>query len=213
MAANTIVITTGGSLGHWAIPIIKNCDYLIGADQGALFLVEQGYEPDLAIGDFDSVTELQFAQIAAVSRQTERCDAIDKNYTDTELAFRHALAIKPKQLIMLGALGTRFDHSLANVHLLRLALQAGVDAVIIDEHNSIRAVDRELTLEPAAYPNVSLLPLTLEVTGITLKGFAYPLEDAAITLGQSLGISNRLEAAQGVILVKTGIVLVIQSRD
>ena len=48
-----IIIFTGGSLGDWALQLIEPGDYLIGADGGALFLVVNGYQPDLSLGDFD----------------------------------------------------------------------------------------------------------------------------------------------------------------
>ncbi|WP_169081571.1 thiamine diphosphokinase [Paenibacillus sp. PL91] len=208
-----IVICTGGQLGDWALEHIKADDLLIGADSGARFLIAQGFRPDVAIGDFDSVSEDELLDIRRNSGQTIACDPIDKNYTDTEMAVRLALDMHPRELVMLGALGTRFDHSLANVHLLALAAKQQVRATIIDNHNKISLVTDQVTIEQLGYPNVSLLPLTMRVEGITLTGFQYPLTDAELTIGQSLGISNVLLTHTGKIVIREGALLVIQSRD
>ncbi|WP_053376207.1 thiamine diphosphokinase [Paenibacillus sp. FJAT-27812] len=208
-----IVICTGGQLGAWALEHIKTDDLLIGADSGARFLIKQGLRPDVAIGDFDSVSEDELLEIRKNSGQTIACDPIDKNYTDTEMAVRLALDMHPRELVLLGALGTRFDHSLANVHLLALAVKQNVRATIIDNHNKISLVTDKVTIEQLGYPNVSLLPLTMRVEGITLTGFQYPLTDAELTIGQSLGISNVLLSQTGKIKISDGHLLVIQSRD
>lgn len=208
-----IVICTGGQLGAWALAHIKPDDLLIGADSGARFLIKNGRRPDISIGDFDSVSEEDLLEIREYSGQTIACDPIDKNYTDTEMAIRLALDLQPTEIILLGALGTRFDHSLANVHLLALSSQQQVKMTIIDDHNKISLISDQLNIEQQGYPNVSLLPLSLKVEGITLDGFQYPLTDAELTIGQSLGISNVLVSSTGTISIRKGLLLVIQSRD
>ncbi len=208
-----IVICTGGELGAWATEWIQSSDLLIGADSGARFLVEHGYRPDIAIGDFDSVTAEELVAIHSKSGRVMACDPIDKDYTDTEMAFRLALDMKPREVVLLGALGTRFDHSLANVYLLALAGEQSIPAFIIDGHNKITLIDTSTEVTKADYPSVSLLPLSSIVTGITLTGFQYPLEDATLRIGQSLGISNVLLEEQGTIELSSGRLLVIQSRD
>lgn len=208
-----IVIFAGGALGDWSLGLIRETDTLIGADSGARFLLQNGFAPDVAIGDFDSVSEEEMALIREKSGRTIACDPIDKDYTDTEMAFRLALDMKPSEILLIGALGTRFDHSLANVHLLGLADSFGIPAQIIDAHNRIRLISRTCVLERDDHPQVSLLPLSEQVTGITLSGFQYPLSNATLTIGQSLGISNVLLAESGTIRIKEGRLLVIQSRD
>lgn len=208
-----IVIYTGGRLGPRAAALAQSCDVLIGADRGALFLIEHGFRPHLAIGDFDSVTPEQLETIRRSSIETECCDPIAKDYTDTELAYNRALAMHPGSIVIAGGLGTRFDHTLANVHLLVRALERGIEASVTDEHNDVRLISDSVTLLRADYTAVSLLPLTPVAAGITLEGFRYPLQDATLTIGQSLGISNVLEAERGRVTLKDGLLLVIQSRD
>lgn len=208
------LIISGGRLGAWALEEIRSDDILIGADRGALFLIQHGYHPHLAIGDFDSVTEQEKAMIQQLSGEFLSCDAILKDESDTELAFLHAAQMKPTEIVILGALGTRFDHSLANIHLLHKANSLGIVCCIVDEFNIIHVTDHSLDIVAAeGFTHISLLPLTLEVSGITLTGFQYPLNEATLIMGHSLAISNILTGAIGHVQIRTGLLLVIQSRD
>lgn len=208
-----ILIFTGGRLGPWALEEIKVEDVVYGADRGAHFLVTHKINPDLAIGDFDSVSQEELNYITSQSVQTITCDPIYKDFTDTEMAFEHALLQKPDEIVLIGALGSRFDHSLANVHLLRKAQEREIACTIVDEKNEIILTTEQATIVKKQFNNVSLLPLSMEVTGITLQGFQYPLHDATLRIGQSLGISNVLEGEVGHISISSGLLLIIQSKD
>jgi thiamine pyrophosphokinase len=208
-----IVICTGGDIGPEAMDAIQGADLLIGADRGALYLVENGFTPDLSLGDFDSVSTVELSRIRSASRAVVDCDPVMKDLTDTEMAFNYAVELRPKEIVMLGALGSRFDHSLANVHLLLRALQLGIACCAVNSRNRVWLTDRSLELTAGPYTQVSLLPLSMEVTGITLVGFQYPLHRATLTLGQSLGISNVLSEPTGTVHVESGYLLVIQSMD
>ncbi|UVI27663.1 thiamine diphosphokinase [Paenibacillus spongiae] len=213
MNASRILIFTGGRLGRWALDLIRDDDYLIGADSGALFLVRNGRRPNISLGDFDSVTPQQLAEIREASLEMQDFDPVDKDFTDTELAFQLAVSKQPDEIVLLGALGTRFDHTLANVHLLRTAHGQGIRMAIMDEHNTIRVTASKLSLRRSPFPYISLLPLSDVVRGITLDGFQYPLREATLEIGQSLGISNALVGEQGVVSIREGLLLVIESRD
>ena len=208
-----ILIFTGGNLESWAFELIHQEDLLIGVDRGALFLVQHGYKPDLALGDFDSVSEGEKAEILKQAQTFFDCDPIMKDQTDTEMALMWALDQQPEEILVFGALGTRFDHSLANVHLLRRSLERNIPCRIIDQYNMLQLMDRQLVVQKGAYTHVSLLPLSIEVTGITLDGFKYPLNQATLTIGDSLGISNLLMGPSGEITIDSGLLLIIQSKD
>jgi len=213
MTEKRIVIVTGGTLGEWFQQELREGDMLVGSDRGALFLVEHGYKPHMALGDFDSVKDEEKDRIRAASQAFLDCDPVYKDLTDTEMAFEWALAQQPSHIVLLGALGTRFDHSLANVHLLRKGLEQGVSCKIVDASNEIIVIHEPTRILRGRYTHVSLLPLSLEVTGITLHGFQYPLHRATLQIGQSLGISNVLREESGFIELETGLLLVIQSKD
>jgi thiamine pyrophosphokinase len=208
-----VVIFSGGLLQPTLLNMLDHNDFIIGADRGALFLIEHGVTPHLSVGDFDSVDEEEFAKIKIHSNNVISCDAVNKDLTDTELALEIAIEHQPSEIVMLGVTGTRLDHTLSNIHLLMLGMQAGIPTSICDNNNYITLSDSSSNVQQRGYTYVSLLPLTPEVTGITLSGFQYPLKDATLRIGQSLGVSNRLTSSEGTVHIKSGLLLIIQSMD
>ncbi|MCK9528261.1 MAG: thiamine diphosphokinase [Syntrophales bacterium] len=183
---------------------------IICADGGARYAAEIGIVPACIVGDMDSIdgSLLTFFQEkgSAIVRYSP-----SKNETDTELALSHVLARQPRKVLIFGALGTRMDHSLANIFLLAGAVPPEVDLRIIDESCEMACVTDQMLLRGVAGQTVSLLPLSSVVSGITLRGFEYPLTEGVIEMGKSLGISNRLSGTEGFIGLKTGRLLVIKN--
>lgn len=213
MNGQRIVIFSGGELGDWALNYLLPDDVIVGVDRGALFLIKHQVTPTIALGDFDSVSAEQRALIEQNSRDIWACDPIMKDLTDTEMAFHWALERNPREIILFGVLGSRFDHTLANIHLLLKGLQKQIRCRIIGLHNEVTLIDDQAEVEKDRFTHVSLLPLSMSVTGITLEGFQYPLTDATLQIGDSLGISNVLLGEKGKIKIKSGYLLVIQSMD
>ncbi|GGO07201.1 thiamine diphosphokinase [Saccharibacillus kuerlensis] len=213
MKAKRAVIVSGGLWTDDYLEYIRTGDLLIGADRGALMLIEHGLRPDIAVGDFDSVSAADAERIRANSGRVDSCDPVDKNYTDTELAFELALNEQPSEIVMLGVTGGRMDHTLANVQLLIRALRHQVVCTIRDHNNYIQLTGSQLTVIDRGFTYVSLIPATMEVGGVTLEGFEYPLQNATLRQGQSLAVSNKLAGSTGVVSIESGLLLVIQSRD
>ncbi len=214
MKPQRILIYSGGALGAWALDDTQPGDVFVGADRGALFLVEHGIKPNIAMGDFDSVNDDELALIRLHSETLIACDPVMKDLTDTEMALSWALDQNPEEIILFGALGTRFDHSLANIQLLIKAMHNQIACTIVDTNNRIRLINKSASLPRSNYfSHVSLIPFTSQVTGITLQGFQYPLHEATLTMGQSLGISNRIIDPFGYIQISHGMLLVIESMD
>lgn len=211
-----IVVVGGGPKSY--IPDLKefSCDecFWIGADQGAEVLVEQGLTPDLAIGDFDSVSEKSLTKIEQKSRKVIIYPD-EKDETDLELAINEALQRSPEHILLFGVTGGRIDHSQANIQLLYPLMKKQVKATIIDQQNRVELVPAGVHKMEAdeQYPYISFLPVTLEVKELTLAGFYYPLEKAYLPFGSTLCISNRLIEDTGTFSFKSGILLVIRSTD
>jgi len=120
-------------------------------------------------------------------------------------------------IIMMGVTGTRLDHVLSNIHLLKAARDRGLNCQLLDPHNRICLADghKVFVKTEESYPFVSFIPLTMEVKGITLTGFKYSLKDHDLILGQECGlcVSNRLAAEEAVLDFASGLLLVIESKD
>lgn len=107
------------------------------------------------------------------------------------------------------------DHAIANIHILKDALESEILCQILDEHNRIYLINKEMTLEKEKIYGkyVSLIPLTSTVEGLTLTGFKYPLNNYDLPVGTSLGISNEMIEDRAHIKMEKGILIVIESRD
>lgn len=209
---NNISIVAGGRLFTDFFKAIRTSDYAIGVDRGAYWLISNNIIPDVAIGDFDSVTTSEFQMIKEKANRIDKYSK-KKDFTDMELAVEHAITLRPKELVIYGSIGTRFDHTMGNVFLLERLNKAGIAGVIRDRNNEVRIVSNHITVrKETRYPYISLLPIT-ETIEVTLKGFAYDVSHALIRRGQTLGISNELRQDEGIIEVHEGKALLIQSRD
>lgn len=204
----TIAIIAGGTPPN----ITPEADWHIGVDRGALWLLRRGITPDIAIGDFDSVTKKEKKYIHdRVKKYIEYPP--EKDETDLELAIDEAISLKPKEVRIYGALGRRFDHSLTAINLLLKLESHNIYGEIVDNFSKIQIVRRKLTLnKDAAYPYVSILPFGSDAT-VTLCGFTYNTTRKRFPLGSSLGISNKITGASAIISVHKGLVIMIRSKD
>ena len=106
-----IALFAGGTIDSFQMAF----DLFIGVDRGSLFLIEQGICPDLAVGDFDSVSEKELALICSQSKEVLQAQP-EKDDTDLELAVKAVFARYPQaQVTIFGAFGGRLDHTLANI--------------------------------------------------------------------------------------------------
>jgi len=209
-----VVIVSGGVVGdgEFLRRIIEEAgDPVIICADGALRHVRPlGIVPTYIIGDMDSVDEEELAYCTERGSQV-RTFAADKDETDTELALSEAVALNPEEIWIVGALGGRIDHTLANIGLLVTCAKEGIRAWIIDETCAMTVVDTTYECKGRPGDTISLLPLSSQVAGITLRGFKFPLDGATMEVGKPLGISNRLMGEGGTIAVESGYLLVIHN--
>ena len=162
------------------------------------------------MGDMDSVSEDVLLRMQEKT-QVERLPC-EKDDTDGVHALDVAIARGAETITLLGALGGRLDHALANLMLLVRAHQSGVSARILDETVCIERVDGQAHLCGAKGDTVSLLPLG-EAKGVTLKGFFYPLERRDLDSAYPLGISNVVTEDAASIRVQSGDLLLFHNRN
>lgn len=208
----SIVIVAGGALERSILPSVQKADIVIGVDRGAYWLIANNIMPDVAIGDFDSVNAEEFSLIEKKSRQVFRYNA-EKDETDLELAVNYVVGLKSKNVEIYGALGTRFDHVWAGVHLLLRLESHNICGQLVDKNNFIHIVRHTETVSPlAGYFYISLFPLGVRAV-VSLKGFRYDVDHRPFIRGSTLGVSNEIVSKSAQIIVHAGSVLVIRSRD
>jgi thiamine pyrophosphokinase len=227
-----IWIITGGRVDiDWLRSIWSSClqeneeNRVIAADKGLLYAKEAGIPVDKILGDFDSLPDGILEDYEKQDIEI-RCFPPEKDYTDTHLAVMWAMEEGADKVTLIGGMGSRFDHSFANVGLLSLLLSHGIFGEIIDPNNRIFMIDKEHTgtcvlkkrkkqgkEQNRQEEYISLIPYTEKVTGITLTGFQYPLKNETLTIGISRGISNMLREEEGTIQMEDGILMVICARD
>lgn len=192
---------------------LQDADVVICCDAGMRHAKALEIDPDYIVGDFDSVSadvlEYYKGKNIPIRQFPTR-----KDETDMELGIFLALELGVTDVVLMGGIGDRFDHTLANAHYLLSLLKKGVRARLVDDKNCVEVIDSHLRVEGKVGDLVSTLPLSMEVTGITLKGFSYPLTDATLTLdGDYIAVSNVLAEEKATIDIKTGYLYVIKSRD
>ena len=180
---------------------VRRSDLTIAADRGLEAFADAGLKPDILLGDMDSVREDVLSRMQA-DTEIDRLPCI-KDDTDGVHALDVAIERGAKHITLLGALGGRMDHAMANLMLLVRASRAGVKAQILSESMRIERVDSCVTLHGAKGDTASLLPLGA-AKGVTLEGFFYPLKDKDLDCAYPLGISNVVTEDGACISVRQG---------
>ncbi len=188
----------------------RAADLVIAADGGARHASRLDVHLDAIVGDLDSLGEEEVRDFAergiAIERHDER-----KDETDLELALRRALLQGAEHIVIAGALGARWDQTLANLLLAADPAFAGVRVELVHGSETIRYVRGGESLDLGGNPGdtVSLVPLSAVVSGIDTRGLEWQLEDAELCLGTPRGVSNKLLASDARIAVRSGVLAVI----
>ena len=189
--------------------------YIIAVDSGLAFSYHNGITPTHIVGDFDSVEP---AIIEYYKEQTSipiREFNPVKDASDTEIAVRYALELGAEELWLLGATGTRLDHVMANIQVLKIALDAGVKAYIIDPYNRISLAEKEICLSKneAFGDYFSLFPLGGAVEDLSIEGAKYPLVHYEMRPEDSRCVSNEFLENEVHIRFPKGTLILMETKD
>lgn len=214
------LILTGGKLDlDFARTYLSkhSFDKILAVDSGLAAARSLNIIPDYIVGDFDSVDQQVIKQYREIPYIVWDAHQPEKDETDTELARSRALAIGCRELVFLGATGGRIDHLLGNIDTLHACLATGVKACLLDQQNKLYLLDEGKTFyrDDLWGDFISFLPYTETVTGITLRGFRYPLNCRNIRKGEEAGlcISNELADESGTLEFDKGILICTESSD
>ncbi|MBP3326514.1 MAG: thiamine diphosphokinase [Coprococcus sp.] len=210
----TYLIISGGTVEQQVMQNTLSAysfDGIIAVDKGIEACHMLGIQPNLVVGDFDSADD------KIVRMYKTCCDFITlnphKDDTDTEYAITYAIEHDASRIILLGATGTRYDHVISNVGLLKKCVDKEIEAYIIDAHNRISMINRDTRVFKSEYPYISLLPYDGAVYHVALKGFEYDGEDICLESGTSLGVSNSILSDYADITMKDGYLILFETKD
>jgi thiamine pyrophosphokinase len=181
----------------------------IGVDRGAYLLATLKQTMIVAVGDFDSVATSDMTLIERWSKKTMRLNP-HKNETDTEVALTYALQQGFNDVLIVGGLGGRFDHSFANVMLLLRHHQEG--CVLQDTHQRIQVLTPGV-YDIQKYHFKYLSFFTLQAAVFSASGVKYPFVQKKLLLGDIDAISNEIIDKQARIVVQEGLIVMMQTRD
>jgi thiamine pyrophosphokinase len=193
---------------HWT----AQADLIIAADGGTRNALSVGVMPHVVIGDLDSLDETDRAELDRSGAQLIVYPT-HKDYTDLELALRHAQKRHATEIIIFSALGGRWDQSLANLMLLTLPELAQIPTRIVDRQISIEVIRDRAEIAGRAGDTLSLIALKGDAHGVTIEGCEYPLYEATLPFGSTLGISNVLAQNTAKITVKQGQILALHAQS
>jgi thiamine pyrophosphokinase len=191
---------------------IRAAVLLLAADGGALPLLRLGIAPHLVIGDLDSLdteTEGELVRRGVELRRFPRA----KDETDLELALLLAAERGATSIDVLGALGGRWDHTLANVAMLDMPELRGRSVRLLDGNQTLFVVRDAAMIQGARGDTVSLLPLTGAAHGVTTSGLLYPLAGATLSYERARGVSNVLLDPPARVSLQSGLLLVVHHDD
>ncbi len=202
MDRKTCVIVGAGSFdGMMERP--DEGDLVIAADGGYTYLKEMEIEPDVLLGDFDSL------EVAPEHQHIIRHSPI-KDDTDMALAAAYAQEQGCTRMMLYGGLGGRLDHTIANLQLLMGLSRAGVEAYLIGGGNVITAItDERICFGAQAQGMISVFCLSEPARGVWERGLKYSLTDMTLTCDITRGVSNEFTGQESYIEVKDGTLVIL----
>jgi thiamine pyrophosphokinase len=190
-------------------------DVVIAADGGSTLAARLGLVPDLVIGDLDSSDPALLQTLERQGIPFDRFQHETKVQTDTELAALAALRWRPQTIFILGAIGGRLDHSIANLMLLTHPQLAQQDVRVVDGRQTamLAKPGRWNDIPAAVGDTVSLLPVGGDVAGVRTSDLLYPLNSETLLVGQSRGVSNEVAGQSPRVYYDSGLMMVIIVRS
>jgi thiamine pyrophosphokinase len=188
--------------------LLRADDLIIAVDGGTRYAWEVDADPELVIGDLDSLTADEQQRLRTTGVEVSSFPA-RKDKTDLELALHRAVDEGAESVIILAALGGRLDQTVANLLLLTLPELQNVDVRVVDGRQEAFLIRDGARIEGQRGDTVSLIPLGSDATGITTQGLEWTLDGDELRFGATRGVSNVLTAEQASVRVRQGLLLCV----
>lgn len=201
------VIITSQPVSAGMLRYVPKNAYVVAADAGWQNARALGIGIDLVVGDFDSSDEPDG------SEETIRLPA-EKDDSDAFYALKYVLKYGCRNVVLLGALGGRWDHEYANLQLMLYAAQNNAKCLMPKDGFELRCVGKgEYTQIAAGWKWLSVFAAGGVASGVHLSGVKYPLTNATLTPNTPLGLSNEFAADEARICLGDGYLYVSVSCD
>ncbi len=221
----TVIIANGepptsDDIARW----LRDGDQLICADGGAKVALALNLRPQHVIGDFDSLSEADLRELEARGAHLHQ-HSPRKDETDLELALLFAVDSLPRtrgrdgvgdEITVLGAMGGRRDHELANMLLLAMPQLKGARVILAHKDERLFLIDArdgatEAVLHGQPDEIVSLLPFGGDAHGIRTEGLEYLLSDESLFVGPARGVSNVMLGEEATVSLRRGMLLCVMT--
>jgi thiamine pyrophosphokinase len=183
-------------------------DFIIAADGGARHCLALGLVPAVVIGDLDSLSSAELEALKAQGAEIIQFP-VRKDFTDLELALKQARSIGADEILILGALGKRWDQTLANVMLPAAFPDLAIRLMDGDQEFFYLRAGEKISITGRPGDTLSLIPLGSKAHGITTNQLEYPLHGEDLPLGSTRGVSNILLAEEAQISLDEGFLLCV----
>lgn len=214
------LIVTGGTVSEDLLGFLVNknhYNYIIGADKGCESLYNLNIMPSHILGDFDSINSqiLEFYRTQNIIINEYNTH---KDMTDTEIALNLAINLKSTIVHIVGASGSRIDHTLANINLLKISNDNNTRSYLIDENNIVFILKpnmlHTLTLDMfPGYKNISFFSLGNSVINLKTTGLEYEIDNETLDNQNSRFVSNQIASDSFTVQYDKGLLLVVVARD
>lgn len=205
----------GGTISNYDFirSLLYPDDLIVCADGGLHHLDKMGIKPDIWIGDGDSCTICG----EDFDRLTENALVVKlnpvKDATDGEAVYDCCIERGVDSVLVVGFSGTRLDHSLANMFLMKKFFDRGIDAIAVNENNKIFFAKKDNYILKEDYKYLSIMPLSETLDGVSTSGLKYPLENASLFKFSSYSVSNEFVSESCSVHIDKGDALIIISKD
>lgn len=212
------IIISGGAIDdEFVLQMLKEiqAECLIGVDRGLEFLYDHQVMPTHIVGDFDSV-KAEIVEFYQKETQVPiRKFRPEKDASDTEIALRLAIELGVQKLWIFGGTGTRLDHVMANIQILKIAHDCGVKACLIDDCNRISLAEKEVCLsrQESFGDYFSVFPFCGMVEDLSIVGAKYPLSHYKLCPDSSMCVSNEIQDDEVKITFPEGMIILMETRD
>ncbi len=206
----TILIFANGLIGNldWVRPLITDDSVIIVADGGAKHVADLGLEPDVVIGDFDSISQELLEQLTSSGALIISHSEL-KDETDLELALLYAINHYEGDIKIFGSLGGRLDQTLGNIFLLAHPAFRDQHIELVEPGQRAWLISGECQIDGSIGDTLSLIPFGEGAHISRTTGLQWELIDERLTFGPARGISNVMTAKTVSVTLESGRLLCV----